>query len=111
MRDHAFDRGVVGVACGVGSGENELVVEDVEALVLHRPHIEVADGDDVEHVEVIFAAEALLVPAHGALERLHGPGAAVLLARLDIDGEINLAARGGDEAVGHACEIAADQSK
>ncbi len=45
------------------------------------------DGDDVEDVEVVFAAEALLVPAHGALQRLHGVAAAILLAGLAIDAE------------------------
>ena len=38
-------------------------------------------GDDVEDIEVVFAAEGLFVPAHRRLERLHRPGAAVLLAR------------------------------
>ena len=44
-------------------------------------------------------------------ERLHRPGAAILLAGLDIDGEVDLAARRRDEAVGHAGEIAADERK
>ena len=48
--------------------------------------------DDVEDVEIVFAAEALFVPAHGALERVHGPAAAVFLAGLDIDIERDLAA-------------------
>ena len=42
MRDDAFDAVVVGVARGIGTRQHELVVEDVEALVLHGPHIEVA---------------------------------------------------------------------
>ena len=92
VRDDAFDGAVIGVARGVGARQHELVVEDVEALVLHRPHVEVADRDDVEHVEIVFAAEALLVPAHGALQRLHGPAAAIFLAGLDIDIERHVAA-------------------
>ena len=50
------------------SGEARIrrVVEDVEALVLHRPHVEVGHGDDVEHVEIVLAPEALLVPAHAS---------------------------------------------
>ena len=43
VRDHALDRGVVAVARRVGSRQHELVVEDIEALVLHRAHVEVAD--------------------------------------------------------------------
>ena len=71
VRDDRLDVGVVGVGRGLGQGEHVLVVEDVEALVLHRAHVEVGHGDDVEHVEVVFAAEGLLVPAHRALQRVH----------------------------------------
>ena len=79
--------GEVGVGRGVGARQHVFVVEDVEALVLHRAHVEVGDGDDHENVEIVFAAERLLVPAHGALERIHGVAAAVLLAGLDIDAQ------------------------
>jgi hypothetical protein len=72
VRDDALDRGVVGVGRALGLGEHQLVVEDVEPLVLHRAEVEVGDGDDVEHVEVVLAPEAALVPGHGALERVHG---------------------------------------
>ncbi len=111
VRDHAFDGAIVGVARGVGAGQHQLVVEDVEALVLHGPHIEVADRHDVEHIEIVFAAEALLVEVHGTLQGLHGPGAAVLLALLHIDAELHVAARQGGEAVGDVGEIAADESE
>ena len=92
VRDHGFDRLVLVVGCGLGLRQHVLRVEDVESLVLHRPHVEVADGDDIEHFEVVLPAEALLVPAHGELERLHGPGTAILLAVLDIYIERHLAA-------------------
>ena len=59
--------GVIGVGRGFRYGENVFVVEDVEALVLHRAHGEVGDGDDVEHVEIIFAAIDEFVPAHGVI--------------------------------------------
>ena len=91
-----------------GRGQHVFVVEDVEALVLHRAHVEVGHGDDHEDVEIVFAAERLLVPAHGALERIHGVAGAVLLAGLDIDAQRHLAAGRGDEAVLDAAELAAD---
>ena len=53
----------VAVGGGVGAGQHVLGVEDVEALVLHRAHVEVADGDDHVVVEVELEAEHLLVPA------------------------------------------------
>jgi hypothetical protein len=79
--DDALDHLVVAVGRGGGGGEDILRVEDVQPLVLHRAHVEVVHGHDVEHVEVVFAAVDLLVPAHRPLERVHGVVAAVLVAR------------------------------
>src|SRR3546814_5562479 len=56
---------------GIGIGEDVTGVEDVQPLVLHRPHVEVADRDDVEAVEVVLAAIGLLVPFHAVLQRRH----------------------------------------
>ena len=109
VRDDGFDRDEVVVGRGRRRGQHVFVVEDVEALVLHRAHVEVGHRDDHEHVEIVFAAERLLVPAHGALERIHGVAGAVFLAGLDIDAERDLAAGRGDEAVLDVAELAADQ--
>ena len=109
MGDDAFDVGVVRVGGGLRRRQHVFVVEDVEALVLHRAHVEVGDGDDHEDIEIVFAAERLLVPAHGTLERIHGVGAAVLLAVLDIDAQRHVAAGHRAKFVFDAGEIAADQ--
>jgi hypothetical protein len=87
-----LDQLVVGIGGGLGVGEYVLGVEDVEALVLHRPHVEVGNRDDVEQVEVVFEAIGLLVPAHGALERSERVGAAGLVSALDPDSQGDLAA-------------------
>ena len=109
VRDDRLDRIVIAVGCRLRRGEHVFVVEDVEALVLHGPHVEVGYRDDHENIEIVFAAELGLVPAHGALERVHGVGAAVLLARLDIDAQRDVAPRHGAEAVLDAGERAAHQ--
>ena len=109
MRDDRLDRGIVAVGRGLRIGEHVFVVEDVEALVLHRPHVQVGHGDDVEHVEIVVAAEDLLVPAHAAHQRIQRPAGAVGLARLDIDGELDLVAVGGDVILPDMVERAADQ--
>ena len=101
---------IVSVAVS-GEARIEPVVEDVETLVLHRAHVEVGDGDDVEHVEVVLAPEALLVPPHRALERVHRPGGALLLAVLDVDGEVDLAPRHGAEGGADRGEVAADEGE
>ena len=104
--DDRLDRDEIAVGRGRERGQHVLVVEDVEALVLHRAHVEVGHRDHHEDVEIVFAAERLLVPAHRALERVHGVAGAVLLAGLHIDAERDLAAGLGDERVlgcGRAC--------
>ena len=111
MCDDRLDIGEVGIRGGLFVGKHVLVVEDVEALVLHRPHVEVGNGDDVEDIEVIFEAEHVLVPPHGALQRVHCIGSARFLAVFDIDAERHVPPRCGDKAViddsevsGHQCE-------
>ena len=109
VRDDRFDAGEIGVGRGLGRSQHVFVVEDVEPLVLHRAHVEGGDGDDHEDVEIVFAPERLFVPAHGALEAFHRVGAAILLARLDIDVQRDLAPGHGGEAVRDARQVAADQ--
>ena len=45
---NALDIGVVGVGRGGGVGQNKLGVENIQALVFHRTHIEVAGRHDHE---------------------------------------------------------------
>ena len=91
VRHDALDARVVVVGRGLGRGEQQPVVEDVEALVLHRAEIEGADRHDHEDVEIVFAAVFLLVPAHRALERIHRIGDLGFVAVLDIDAQIDRA--------------------
>ncbi len=111
MRDDRLDRRIIGIRRRVGPRENIFVVEDVEALVLHRAHVEGAHRHDHEDVEIVFAAEALLVPFHCALERLHRIAAAILVALFHEDAQRHFPARHGDELVFHMAEIARDQGK
>jgi len=67
MGNDGFDSGIFIVGSRIGPGENELVIENVEALILHCAHIEIADRDNDENVQVIFEPEAFFIPTHGAL--------------------------------------------
>jgi hypothetical protein len=91
--DDALDVFKIQVGAGVGVGQHVLGVEDVEALVLHRAHVEIRHGDDHEAVEVQLEAEDLLVPAQGMHQRIHRVGNAVEIARLDPHLQQHLAAR------------------
>ena len=99
----------IGVGRGFLVGKHIGRVEDVEALVLHRPHVEVADRDDVEQVEVIFAAVDLLVPRHRQLEAVHRVLRLGQVGLAHPDDEIDLAAAHGGEAVAVGLKVAGDQ--
>ena len=71
MADHRLDIGVIGVGGDAGIGQHILGVEDVEALVFHRAHVEVAHRDDHEPVQIQLQPEAFLIPADAVLERSH----------------------------------------
>ena len=107
VRDDRFDSGEIEVGCGLRVCQHELVIEDIEALVLHRAHVEVRHRDDHEDVEIVFAAIGLFVPAHAALEGVHGVGALVLFAVLAINAHLHCASGGGCEAVGDQAEVTA----
>jgi hypothetical protein len=107
--DDALDVLVVGVGGGLGARQHVLRVEDVQPLVLHRPHVEVVDRDDHEEVEVVFEAVDLLVPAHRPLQRVHRVAAAPLVAGPHEDPQRHRPARPGGEGVLHRDEVARDQ--
>src|SRR5262249_37574262 len=109
VRDDRLDAFEIVVGRGFGRGQDVFVVENVEALVLHRAHVEVGDGDDHENIEIVFTAERGFVPAHGTLKRVHGVETATFLARLDIDAQRDLAPGHGAEAVLGASKLSADE--
>ena len=109
MRDHRLDAGVIVVGGGFRAGQNEAGVEDVETLVLHRAHVEIADRDDVEKIEIVFAPVGGFVPGHGVFQGCHGVAAAAFVAGADPDVERHLAARAGGKAVRPGAQIACHQ--
>mmetsp|Transcript_8532 Transcript_8532/g.25675 ORF Transcript_8532/g.25675 Transcript_8532/m.25675 type:complete len:384 (+) Transcript_8532:1581-2732(+) len=111
VRDDAQDAVVVGVRGRRGLGQHAGRVEDVEALVLHGAHVEVGDGDDVVHVEVVLAAVRVLVPLHGALEGLEGPVELVGVLVLAPHAQVDLPPRGRRELAPDAAQVAGHQGE
>ena len=109
MGHHPFDAIIVDVGRGFRIGQNIARIEDVEALILHRAEIEIGNGDDVEHVQIIFPAIDALVPSHAVLQRLHRMGGARQVGFLNPDAQLHVAPRHGHEMVGVAGKVARDQ--
>ena len=109
MRDDPRDIVEIGVGRRFLVGENVGGVEDVEALVLHRAHVEVADGDDVELIEVVFPPVDLLVPRHRQLQTVHRVLGFGQVRSANPDRKLDLAARHGREAIAIGFEVAGDE--
>ena len=101
MRDHRLNTCIVGIGCGLRVGQHIFVVEDVKPLILHRAHIEIGHGNDVEDVKIIFAPELLFVPAHRAFQCIHRIECAAFLAMFDIDRQIDRTPRLRGEMIFH----------
>ena len=109
VRHHGGDRIVIVIGRGVGIGEDVAAVEDVQPLVLHRPEIEIVHRDDVEHVEIIFAAIDALVPRHRRPERVERVIGARQVGGAHPDAQRHLAPRLRDERAAIDREIARHQ--
>ena len=94
MPDDRFDPLEVGVGGHEGVGEHVLGVEDVQTLVLHRPHVEVRGGHDHEAIQVQFQPEAAFVPGNGLLQTAQREVGTVDLLGLCPDLQQHLASRG-----------------
>ncbi|MNV29574.1 hypothetical protein D3C71_1208040 [compost metagenome] len=94
VADHGFDAFVIGIRGAVGVGQHVGGVEDVQALVFHRAHVEVMDGDDHEAVQIQFQAKAGFIPAQGADQRIQRPFGLGFGTRVAIDLKQHVAAAG-----------------
>ena len=89
MRDHRLDTLIVAVGRCLRFRQHVFRVEDIQALVFHRAHVEVGNGGDIENVQVVFQTEDILVPTHGGFERAHRVRAFIFVAAADINAKID----------------------
>ena len=111
VRHHTLDPIVIAIGGGVGIGQDVARVEHVEALVFHRPHVEIGHRNDVEQVQIVFAPESLLVPLHRGFERLHRMPGAAFIAGANPDVERHRAPAHRHKAIVVGDQIACDQCK
>jgi len=111
MADHRFNVAEIHVRSRFGIREHVLCIEDVQALVFHRAHVEVAHGDDHETIQVELQPKAAFVPFDGMNQRIHGVLGLVEIVRFDPDLQQFFLPRTGlhallelDELARHQCE-------
>ena len=109
VADHRFDVGEIHIGGRLGVGQHVLCVEDVQALVFHRAHVEVAHGDDHEAVQIQLEAKAAFVPVDGVDQRIHCVARLAQVMRLDPYLQQLLLARCGLNALLDALEFACHQ--
>ena len=64
VRYDAFDSLVTRIGGDVGMRENTGRIEDIQALIFHRAHVEVINGNNIEKVEVVLQTIHILIPSH-----------------------------------------------
>ncbi len=111
VADHRLDVGEVGVGGGGAIGQHVLGVEDVEAFVLHRTHVEVGGGHDHEALQIECQAKARFVPGHAGDQRGHGVFGLVHVARSHINLQQVLAAVARRDALLARHQLAGHQGK
>ncbi|RML26215.1 hypothetical protein APX70_03118, partial [Pseudomonas syringae pv. maculicola] len=109
MGDDRFDALVRGISSRFGAGQHGAGIENVEALVLHRAHVEIVDRHDHEDIQVILATVGLFIPTHGFFQAGHGVLAFIDVFWLDIDAQGHFPLTHGGKGVFDAPQITGHQ--
>ena len=109
--DDTVDILKIGIRRQIGARQHVLGIKDVEAFVFHRPHVEVADGNDHVMVEIALQAKALLIPAHRLFQRRHRVSALVKFSRFDVNRQLYRAPRSCRERIAQHIKLAGNHGK
>ena len=111
MRNDSLDGLIVLIGCRLWLRQHITRVKDIEALVLHRAHIEIIYRHNLVHIQVILATIDLFIPAHRLFDGGHGVGALPLVLVLHVDMQGYLSPRRGAVGVAHPCQRSRHQGK
>ena len=93
MRHHPVDIFKIDIGRHIGSGQHVLGIEDIQTLVFHRPHVEIADCDYHVMIQIALQPKSLFIPAHRLFQSQHGVIALIEFALFDVNRQIDLATR------------------
>ena len=108
---HGFDVAEIHVGGGGRVRQHVFGVEDVQTLVFHRTHVEVAGGDDHEAFQVQRQAKAGFVPGHAGHEGVHRVFGLVQIAGTYKHLQQVLFAAATDDALFACDQLSSDQGK
>ena len=108
---HTLNVGVVDIGGGGLVGQHILGVEDVEALVFHGAHVEVAGGHNHESIQIERQTKTRFVPHHGRHQGVHRVFGLVHVTGTHIDLQQMLLAGARRNALFAADQQARDQGK
>ena len=109
--DDPLDLGIIGIGGGFRAGQDIFGIKDIQALVFHRPGIEIIHRHDHEQIQIIFPAIDLFIPAHRPFQCIHGIGGAGLIPGAHIDPQGDIPARSGCEMIADMRQITSDEGK
>ena len=111
MGHHCLDALKAHIGCDVGMCEYARSVEHVEALVFHRTHVEIVDGNNVVEIKVILESINCLIPTHGLLERSHCVIAVTQIFFFNPNVQVDRFTRSRREHVTGTLQIASDHGE
>ena len=111
VADDAFHTFKIGVGGGALVCQHIFGVEDVQAFVFHRAHIEIAHGHDHENIQIVFQPEAFFVPLHRVFQRFDGERGFVGIFGARVKRNRHVAPAAGFKSVAPHRQIARHQCK
>ena len=80
------------IRCCFGQGQHIPGIEDIEAFVFHRSHIEIFNRNYVVLRQIVFPTVGFFIPGHRVPERGEGVVALRKISRASVDPQLNLGA-------------------
>ena len=93
------------------AGQHTRGIENIQPLVLHRPHIEMVHSHDHKNIQIVFAAIHFFVPLHGVLEGCHGMLALAYVFWLGKQLQCHFTTAAGGKAIFHKLQVTGDQGE
>ena len=109
MADNALNGIEILIGGSLRTGQHTSRIEDIEAFVFHRAHVEVINGDDHEHIKIVFTSVGFFIPFHRLFQRVQRVVTFMLVFRVHINSERHFAAAQGCIFVLLHVEIAGNQ--